>query len=81
MDQIFASEYFDTIFRFLPTNKDLHSCLLVNKHWAACAVPILWEAPFRITGKYIPYSKVIKTYLAFIPDSTFLKFGYKERIG
>ncbi|CAG8615745.1 4923_t:CDS:2 [Dentiscutata erythropus] len=81
MDQIFAPEYFDTIFRFLPTNKDLHSCLLVNKHWAACTVPILWEAPFRIKSEYIPSPKVINTYLAFIPDSIFLKFGYKERIG
>ncbi|CAG8639152.1 6569_t:CDS:1 [Dentiscutata erythropus] len=80
MDKIFAPEYFDRIFRFLPTNKDLHSCLLVNKHWATCAVPILWEAPFRIDDKHIPSHKVIRTYLAFIPDSTFRKLGY-NRIG
>ncbi|CAG8705675.1 20190_t:CDS:2, partial [Dentiscutata erythropus] len=29
MDQIFAPEYLDAIFRFLPTNKDLHFCLLI----------------------------------------------------
>ncbi|CAG8641527.1 3129_t:CDS:2, partial [Cetraspora pellucida] len=68
MDQMFAPEYFDMIFRFLPTYKDLHSCLLVNRHWATCVVPILWEAPFKIKGNYIPSPKVIKTYLAFIPD-------------
>ncbi|CAG8573940.1 14183_t:CDS:1, partial [Cetraspora pellucida] len=81
MDQTFAPEYFDMIFRFLPTYKDLHSCLLVNRHWATCAVPILWEAPFKIKDNYIPSPKVIKTYLAFIPDSTFLKLGYNRRIG
>ncbi|CAG8728956.1 12706_t:CDS:1, partial [Cetraspora pellucida] len=81
MNQIFALEYFDAIFRFLPTNKDLYSCLLVNKHWATCAVPILWEAPFRIKGTYIPSPKVIKTYLAFIPDNTFLRLKYERRIG
>ncbi|CAG8553544.1 24706_t:CDS:1, partial [Racocetra persica] len=81
MDQNFAPEHFDTIFRFLQTNKDLHSCLLVNKRWATCAVPILWEAPFKINGKNIPSSKVIQTYLALIPDSTFLKLGYNGRIG
>ncbi|CAG8763453.1 3033_t:CDS:2 [Dentiscutata erythropus] len=81
MDRIFASEYFDTIFRFLPNNKDLHSCLLVNKHWATCAVPILWEAPFKINNKHNPSSKVIQIYLAFIPDSTFFKLGYNRRIG
>ncbi|RIB06452.1 hypothetical protein C2G38_2217047, partial [Gigaspora rosea] len=81
MNQIFAPEYFDTIFRSLSTNKDLHSCLLVNKHWAACAVSILWEAPFRINDNKIPSPKVIKTYLAFIPDSTFLKLGYNGIIG
>ncbi|CAG8819498.1 15122_t:CDS:1, partial [Racocetra persica] len=57
MEQIFAPEYFDIIFRFLPTNKDLHSCLLVNKHSATCAVPILWEAPFKIKDKCIPSPK------------------------
>ncbi|CAG8600175.1 10851_t:CDS:2, partial [Dentiscutata heterogama] len=81
MNQIVASEYFDTIFKFLSNNKDLHSCLLVNKHWATCAVPILWEAPFRIKDKKIPSSKVIQVYLAFIPDNTFLKLGYEKRIG
>ncbi|CAG8605444.1 33668_t:CDS:1, partial [Racocetra persica] len=80
MDKIFAPEYFDIIFRFLPTNKDLHSCLLVNKHWATCAVPILWEAPFKSKDKHIKFFKVIKIYLAFIPDSTFLRLGYKRRI-
>ncbi|KAF0391972.1 hypothetical protein F8M41_010717 [Gigaspora margarita] len=80
MNQIFAPEYFDIIFRFLPTSKDLHSCLLVNKHWAACAVSILWEAPFRINDNNTS-RKVIKTYLAFIPDSTFLKLRYNRRIG
>ncbi|CAG8491770.1 5044_t:CDS:2 [Dentiscutata heterogama] len=81
MDQMFAPEYFETIFRFLPTNKDLHSCLLVNKYWATCAVPILWEAPFKINDNFTPSPKVIQTYLAFIPDETFLKLGYDERIG
>ncbi|CAG8650177.1 21433_t:CDS:2, partial [Cetraspora pellucida] len=81
MDRMFAPEYFDMIFRFLLTYKDLHSCLLVNRHWATCAVPILWEAPFKIKDNYIPSPKVIKTYLAFIPDSTFLKLGYNRRIG
>ncbi|CAG8494431.1 1429_t:CDS:1 [Dentiscutata erythropus] len=89
LNQIFASEYFDTIFRFLPDNEDLHSCLLVNKNWATCAVPILWEAPFRFYDEDIPFTydediqfhKVIQTYLAFIPDSTFRKLGYNRRIG
>ncbi|CAG8527485.1 12644_t:CDS:1 [Dentiscutata heterogama] len=81
MDQIFAPEYFDIIFRFLPTIKDLHSCLLVNKHWAACAIPILWEAPFKINNNYFPSFKVIKIYLEFIPDSTFRKLGDNRRIG
>ncbi|KAF0460731.1 hypothetical protein F8M41_000582 [Gigaspora margarita] len=81
MDQSFAPEYFETIFRFLPTNKDLHSCLLVNKYWAACTVPILWEAPFKINDNFSPSPKVIQTYLAFIPNEIFLKLGYDERIG
>ncbi|CAG8610710.1 7788_t:CDS:2 [Cetraspora pellucida] len=81
MDRMFAPEYFDMIFRFLPTYKDLHSCLLVNRHWATCAVPILWEAPFKIKDNHVPSPKVIKTYLAFIPDSTFFKSGYNKRIG
>ncbi|CAG8799979.1 8059_t:CDS:1, partial [Racocetra persica] len=68
MDQKFSPEYFGAIFRFLPTNKDLYSCLLVNKYWATCAIPILWEAPFRISDNFIPSPKVIQTYLAFIPD-------------
>ncbi|CAG8526359.1 3381_t:CDS:2 [Dentiscutata erythropus] len=81
MDQIFALEYFDAIFRFLSNYKDLHSCLLVNKRWATCAVPILWEVPFRIKDKKKPSSKVIQVYLAFIPDSTFQKLRYNKRIG
>ncbi|CAG8466153.1 6243_t:CDS:2 [Dentiscutata heterogama] len=67
--------------QFLPSNKDLYSCLLVNKHWATCAVPILWEAPFRINNGHILSYKMIQTYLAFIPDSTFRKLGYNRRIG
>ncbi|CAG8726611.1 20844_t:CDS:2 [Dentiscutata erythropus] len=70
MDQNFSPEHFETIFRSLPTDKDLHSCLLVNKYWAACAVPILWEAPFGISDSFTPSPKVIQTYLAFIPDRT-----------
>ncbi|CAG8504311.1 6011_t:CDS:2, partial [Gigaspora rosea] len=66
---------------FLPTSKDLHSCLLVNKYWAACAVSILWEAPFKIHDNFSPSPKVIQTYLAFIPDEIFLKLGYDKRIG
>ncbi|KAF0452662.1 hypothetical protein F8M41_001886 [Gigaspora margarita] len=81
MNQVLATEYFEIIFRYLPTNKDLHSCLLVNKHWAACVVSILWETPFKINSRFIPSPKVIQTYLAFIPDEIFLKLGYNERIG
>ncbi|CAG8598758.1 22021_t:CDS:1 [Dentiscutata erythropus] len=81
MDQVLAPEYFGIIFRFLSTNKDFHSCLLVNKHWATCAVPILWEAPFKINDRFTPSPKVIQTYLAFIPNEIFLKLGYNERIG
>ncbi|CAG8727123.1 9783_t:CDS:1, partial [Racocetra fulgida] len=80
MDQKFAPEYFVTIFRFLRL-KDLHSCLLVNKYWAICAVPILWEAPFKINDSFTPSPKVIQTYLVFIPDETFFELGYSKRIG
>ncbi|CAG8710972.1 3149_t:CDS:1 [Gigaspora margarita] len=78
MNEIFAQECFDMIFKFLPTNKDLHSCLLVNKRWTTSAVPIFMGSAFKINDKS---TKVIQTYLAFIPDSTFLNLGYNRRIG
>ncbi|RIA88629.1 hypothetical protein C1645_826092 [Glomus cerebriforme] len=58
------------IFRCLTTNKDLHSCLLVNKFWANVVVPILWEAPFRNTYDFIPSCKIIPTYIACLPDES-----------
>ncbi|CAG8505235.1 13630_t:CDS:1 [Dentiscutata erythropus] len=71
IDQVFAPEYFHIIFRYLLNNKDLHSCLLVNKYWASCAVPILWESPFKINDKFIPSPKLIRTYLTFIVVENF----------
>src|SRR3954452_24205783 len=55
--------------RLLSTNKDLYSCLLVNKSWANLVVPILWEAPFRNDYSFIPSPKVIYTYIAFLPEN------------
>ncbi|CAG8560176.1 25030_t:CDS:2 [Dentiscutata erythropus] len=66
IDQMLASEYFYIIFRYLPTNKDLYSCILVNRYWANCAVPILWESPFKINDEYNLLPKVIQIYLTFI---------------
>src|ERR1043165_5210724 len=56
------------VLKLLTTNKDLHSCLLVNKSWANIAVPILWEAPFRNDYSFVPSSNVINTYIAFLPE-------------
>ncbi|CAG8692426.1 25063_t:CDS:2 [Gigaspora rosea] len=66
IDQMFAPEYFNIIFRYLPTNRDLHSCILVNRYWANCAIPILWESPFKIDNVYNLFPKVIQVYLEFI---------------
>ncbi|CAG8632452.1 34060_t:CDS:2 [Gigaspora margarita] len=65
IDQIFAPEYFNIIFRHLPTNRDLYSCILVNRYWANCAIPILWESPFKINNVYNLFPKVIQVYQAF----------------
>ncbi|CAG8734817.1 1806_t:CDS:1, partial [Cetraspora pellucida] len=45
------------VFGLLTTNKDLYSCILVNKSWAAIAVPSLWKAPFRNDHDFIPSPK------------------------
>ncbi|KAF0525399.1 tetratricopeptide repeat protein [Gigaspora margarita] len=66
MDQMFAPEYFYIIFRYLPTNRDLYSCILVNRYWANCAIPILWEVPFKINNIYNLFPKVIQVYQKFI---------------
>ncbi|CAG8837043.1 16812_t:CDS:1, partial [Racocetra persica] len=57
MDQIFAPEYFDTIFRFLPTNKDLHSCLLVNKRWLLVPFQFYGKLPSRLMARTFHLSK------------------------
>ncbi|CAG8824725.1 14875_t:CDS:1, partial [Gigaspora margarita] len=66
IDQMFAPEYINIIFRYLPTNRDLYSCSLVNRYWANCAIPILWESPFKIDDVYNLFPKVIQVYLKFI---------------
>ncbi|CAG8597975.1 26659_t:CDS:2, partial [Dentiscutata erythropus] len=67
IDQMFAPECFNIIFRYLPSNKDLYSCILVNRYWANCAIPILWESPFKTNNKSKQFPKVIQIYLTFIP--------------
>ncbi|CAG8521839.1 782_t:CDS:1 [Dentiscutata heterogama] len=57
------------IFKLLITNKDLYSCALVSKSWAAIAIPILWEAPFRNDYGFIPSPDVINVYMAFLPHN------------
>ncbi|CAG8500721.1 20643_t:CDS:1 [Cetraspora pellucida] len=57
------------ILGLLTTNKDLYSCILVDKSWAAIAVPILWEAPFRNDRSFVPSPKVIDVYMAFLPEN------------
>ncbi|KAF0460900.1 hypothetical protein F8M41_000521 [Gigaspora margarita] len=69
IDQIFAPEYFNIIFRYLTTNRDLYSCILVNRYWANCAIPILWESPFKINNVYNLFPKVIQVYQAFSNSS------------
>ncbi|KAF0432450.1 hypothetical protein F8M41_005215 [Gigaspora margarita] len=64
--QKLSPEYFNIIFRYLPTNRDLYSCSLVNRYWANCAIPILWESPFKINIVYNLFPKVIQVYLKFI---------------
>ncbi|CAG8505827.1 5765_t:CDS:2 [Dentiscutata erythropus] len=71
IDQMFAPEYFYMIFRYLQTNKDLYSCILVNRYWANCAVPILWESPFKINNEYNLFPKVIQIYLSCIQKENF----------
>src|ERR1043166_2223161 len=60
----------DNIIRYLTTNEDLHSCLLVNKFWANVVVPIFWEAPFRNIYDFIPSFKIITTYIACLSDES-----------
>ncbi|CAG8564053.1 474_t:CDS:2 [Dentiscutata heterogama] len=67
IDQMFAPECFNIIFRYLPSNKDLYSCILVNRYWANCAIPILWESPFKTNNKSKQFPEVIQIYLTFIP--------------
>ncbi|CAG8849614.1 45396_t:CDS:1, partial [Gigaspora margarita] len=64
--QKLSPEYFNIIFRYLPTNRDLYSCSLVSRYWANCAIPILWESPFKINIVYNLFPKVIQVYLKFI---------------
>ncbi|KAF0432452.1 hypothetical protein F8M41_005217 [Gigaspora margarita] len=66
INQKLSPEYFNIIFRYLPTNRDLYSCSLVNRYWANCAIPILWESPFKINNVYNLFPKVIQVYLKFI---------------
>ncbi|KAF0432451.1 hypothetical protein F8M41_005216 [Gigaspora margarita] len=71
IDQKLSPEYFNIIFRYLPTNRDLYSCSLVNRYWANCAIPILWESPFKINNVYNLFPKVVQIYLAFIQIEKF----------
>jgi hypothetical protein len=60
----------EIIIRYLTTNEDLHSCLLVNKFWANIVVPVFWEAPFRNIYDFIPSHKIIPTYIACLSDES-----------
>ncbi|CAG8741445.1 17049_t:CDS:1, partial [Cetraspora pellucida] len=49
--------------------QSLHSCLLVNRFWCRCAVPILWRCPFEDlwSGSHF---KLINSYLECLDESS-----------
>ncbi|CAB4478388.1 uncharacterized protein OCT59_027388 [Rhizophagus irregularis] len=64
MVQSLPAESLQEIFKsFKDDIKILHSCLLVNKFWASCAVSFLWSRPFELLTR--PSSKLIETYSKF----------------
>ncbi|CAG8709769.1 2596_t:CDS:1, partial [Dentiscutata heterogama] len=42
-----------------------------NRYWANCAVPILWESPFKINNEYNLFPKVIQIYFACVQTESF----------
>ncbi|CAG8808821.1 13967_t:CDS:1, partial [Dentiscutata erythropus] len=42
-----------------------------NKYWANCAIPILWESPFKINDVYNIFPKVIQIYRTFVQAKDF----------
>jgi hypothetical protein len=64
--QSLPTECMTHIFETFKDNKDLYSCLLVNRLWCRIIIPILYKAPFtrnqrRNKGQQ---SKIISTYLS-----------------
>ncbi|CAG8794082.1 11159_t:CDS:2, partial [Dentiscutata erythropus] len=44
---------------------------VINKYWANCAVPILWESPFKINDVYNLFPQVIQIYRTFVQAKDF----------
>ncbi|CAG8758547.1 1443_t:CDS:1, partial [Dentiscutata heterogama] len=67
--EIFSNLNFETDNYFIPSQKDLFNCLLVNRQWCLNAITVLWAEPMPVDKdrKMVQiYAKVIKTYLLFI---------------
>jgi hypothetical protein len=64
MVKLLPPECLLTIFKYFKDDKKtLHSCLLVDRYWSSCVVPLLWNHPFELSKR--PSSKLIETYSKF----------------
>ncbi|CAG8561118.1 10739_t:CDS:1, partial [Scutellospora calospora] len=60
--QILSNECIQHVFKFVG-DKELYSCLFVNKYWCENVIPILWSRPFRNLSPQ-HQSKLLPIYLA-----------------
>src|SRR5436189_127959 len=69
MVRLLPPECLQEIFKSVKDDKNtLHSCLLVDRYWSSCAVPLLWSRPFELSKK--PSSKLIQTYSKFFDNES-----------
>ncbi|GBB90245.1 hypothetical protein RclHR1_17120004 [Rhizophagus clarus] len=75
--QSLPTECISHIFDTLKDNKNLYSCLLVNRHWCRIIIPILYKTPFtrRNQGRNKgQQSKIISTYLSCLNNEEKIHF-------
>ncbi|CAG8727687.1 648_t:CDS:2 [Cetraspora pellucida] len=66
LSEIFSNLNFETENYFIPSQKDLFSCLLVNQQWCVNAIKVLWAEPMPVDkdrDMLRIYAKVIRMYL------------------
>ncbi|KAF0383446.1 f-box domain-containing protein [Gigaspora margarita] len=74
---VLSNECIQHVFKFIG-DKDLYSCLFVNKYWSRNVIPILWSQPFQnLSPKY--QSKLLPIYLACLTEEE--KIALKKIFG